>query len=266
MILCSSGVLFRPEVFDADAILEFGPQLPVDGIEVLVTRRMVGQLVEVADHLMDSDLRFPVVHAPKRAGAALPGSEAVEQLEETAVFAANIGAGLVVLHLWDLPRADADFDGRLEAAVLAANIVDQHGLRLAVETIPCQHGTPLANVKRVLEHDPRIAVTLDTEFLAYHGELDAAFEAQWLWADGFVRHLHVKDYGDGLLDAQGIRRYLLPGEGTVDFRAIFDALERWRFTGSVSLEAPSLLPDGSPDIETLIRSLSRMTQRPWAFQ
>lgn len=265
MILCSSGVLFRPETFDADAILTFGPRLPVDGLEVLVTRRMVGRLQEVPERLGQCSLRFPVVHAPKRVGAALPTREAVDQLEETATFAAAIGSELVVLHLWDLPKSDADFDGRLEAAVLAADIIGREGLELAVETIPCEHGTPLGNLARVVEREPRVSVALDTEFLAFHNELDAALEAAWLWTSGSVRHVHVKDYTDGLFDSQGVRRYLLPGQGSIDFRAVFGALEAWRFSGSVSLEASALLPDGQPDVEALSRALKRMSRSPWAF-
>lgn len=266
MILCSSGVLFRPETFDADAILEFGPQLPADGIEVLVTKRMVGRLDEVADRLNSSELRFPVVHGPKRLGAALPTPEAVEQLEEAARFATAIGADLVVLHLWDLPESDGDLDGRLEAAVLAADVLDHHGCRLSVETIPCIHATPLANIERVLEREPRATVTLDTEFLAYHDEIGAALDAGWLWRDGVVRNIHVKDYARGLADEDGVRRYLLPGEGAIDFPALFQALNGLGYSGTVALEAPSLQSDGRPDVPTLARSLRRMSHHPWAFQ
>ncbi len=265
MILCSSGVLFRPEVFDAESILTYGPRLPVDGLEVLVTRRMVGRLSDVADELKSADLPFPVVHAPKRVGAALPAPGAIDQLEETASFATAIGARLIVLHLWDLPDSDRNFTGRLEAAVVAADIAEASHVDLAVETIPCDQGTPLGNVRRVIEHEARIGIALDTEFLAFHNELDAALSEQWLWTDERVRHIHLKDYAGTLFDADGTRRYVLPGEGSIDFRSFFAGLERYNFTGSVSLEAPALLPSGEPDLDALMRTLARISQSPWSF-
>jgi sugar phosphate isomerase/epimerase len=266
MILCSSGVFFHPQTDEIDAILSFGSELRVDGLEVLVTRRMFSRLADAAEQLGRTALRFPVVHAPKRLGAAIPAPEAIEQLEEIVRFAAQIGASLVVLHLWDLPESDTDLEGRLAAAVIATDIVARQGLKLAIETIPCHHGTPLRNIERILEHEPRVGVTLDTEFLALHDELDAAMQADWLWADGHVRHVHLKDFDGGLFHASGARRYLLPGEGTLNFRGLFPALENRRFAGSVALEAPAFQPDGQPDVERLNGVLARISRSPWSFR
>lgn len=272
MILCSSGVFFVrgpggryvvPDGPDVSAILELGPQLDVDGIEVLVTRGMVAHLDAVADALAGSALPTPVVHAPKRAGAALPGAEAVAQLGETARFAARVGASIAVLHLWDLPDGDRDLGARLEALTLAADIFEPHGVTLAIETIPCLESTPLRNIERVLEHDPRVAAALDTEFLAMHDEISDALAADWLWPH--VRHVHVKDYGGALLDDDGIRRYVLPGDGMIDFHALFDVFESRGYEGAVSLEAGAALPEGGIDVGVLRACIARMSHSPWTF-
>ena len=60
-------------------------------------------------------------------------------------------------------------------------------------------GSPLENVRRALERDDRCRVTLDTEFLAHHAELDAALADDALWER--VAHIHVKDYAGSLRDA-----------------------------------------------------------------
>src|SRR5207248_3851880 len=101
---------------------------------------------------------------------------------------------VIVLHLWDLPDSDRDMSGRLDAAVIAADITERHRIELAVETIPCTHNSPVRNVASVIERDPRIGVALDTEFLAYHDEFEAAIESDWLWEPGVVRHVHLKDF------------------------------------------------------------------------
>ncbi len=274
MILCSSGVLFHrgpdgrlvaPRDDHVADILSVGPRMPVDGIEVLVTRRMVGSLKEAADRLLVSSMSFPVIHGPKHVGAALPSQEAVSQLDEAAWFAATIGAQDLVLHLWDLPESDTDFAGRLKAVVIAADVAAKHGIRLLIETIPCQESTPLRNLERVLEHEPRVGVALDTEFLALHGELEEALAADWLWAEGHVRHVHIKDYDGNLSGPDGTRRYLMPGDGLIDFPGVFRAFNKRRFPGTISLEAATYLHDGKPDIEGACRAIARMSHSPWSF-
>ena len=69
-------------------------------------------------------------------------------------------------------------------------------MTLTAETIPCSAATPLENVKRAVDTDERCRVTLDTEFLADHGQLEAALADGELWP--YVAHVHVKDDGGGL--------------------------------------------------------------------
>ena len=272
MILCSSGVFFVrgpdgawvvPDGPDIGAIADIGPRLGVDGVELLVTRGQLGHLDALAEIVDALPLQVPVIHAPKRFGAALPGDDAVAALDETARFAARIGAGVAVLHLWDLPDGDRDFDGRLDAVVLAADIFEPHGVTLAIETIPCLVGTPLRNIQRVLEREPRVGVALDTEFLAMHNEVDDALAADWLWPH--VLHVHVKDFADALVDADGVRRFHLPGAGTVDFPKVFDTFEQRGYRGAVSLEAPAVRPEGGVDVDALRRCFARMSHSPWRF-
>jgi sugar phosphate isomerase/epimerase len=263
-ILCSSGAFISGKP-DEDSILEVGPQLPIDGIEILVTRRMVGRLDEIGQTLRGCGLAFPVVHSPKSVGSRLPDDGACDELAETMRFARDVGASVVVLHLWDLPESDHDLDGRLMAAVIAAELAADNGVELALETIPCSRATPLTNLERVVCHEPRVGIALDTEFLAHHEEVEAARSADWLWEDGRVRHVHLKDFDSGLLDEKGHRRYLLPGDGGIDFPGFFATLADRNYTGTVSLEAPARTADGVPDVERLSRVLSRINADPWSF-
>jgi len=58
-------------------------------------------------------------------------------------------------------------------------------------------GAPLANIRLALEHDARCKVVLDTEFLGFYGQLEQSVAADWLWVDGAVRHIHLKDSTGG---------------------------------------------------------------------
>ena len=265
-ILCSTGALFPPGRADLDVITAVGARLGVDGLELLVTSSLAERLDEVAESLATSSAPFPAIHARKSLGSNLPSDAAVAHLEETLRFAQTIGASVVVLHLWNLPESDADLPGRLEAIRVACDVADGHDVTVAVETVPCLRSTPLRNLEAVLEHEPRATCALDTEFLAHHGELEEALDSDWLWADDRVRHVHVKDYAGGLLDGEGVRRYLHPGEGTIDFVHLFDALHHRRYPGAVSLEAPAYLASGLPDVDGLRRSIGRMRHTPWRFE
>jgi sugar phosphate isomerase/epimerase len=111
-----------------------------------------------------------------------------------------------------------------------------------VETIPCTVGSPVDNVRRACELDPRCRATLDTEFLALHGQLDRAHEL----ADR-VAHVHVKDFDPAVWGTKP-RRYLLPGEGVLDLDGF---LERLPYDGTLTLELSAVRDDGGIDADRL---------------
>lgn len=259
-LLCSTGAFSRfPDLTDHRRVLEFAPRLPVDALELLVFPTW--DLDAVAAELASSAVDLPVVHADKTVGAALGAATleeraaAAARLEDNVRFAARVGAGVVVLHLWDLPESDADLSRNIEAVERCHDAAAAEGVVLAIETTPCDHATPLANVAAVLAAESRAAVALDTEFLALHEELDAALAADWLWHRPVVRHVHVKDYGGSLRGTDGLRRYLQPGEGELDFPAVIESLRERGFTGTLSLESSAVGPDGEVDVGRIERSL-----------
>jgi sugar phosphate isomerase/epimerase len=265
-LLCSTGTFTRhPDQPSHRAILRYGPLLPADGLELLIYPSWHAQTVLVAQELAATGLRFPVAHAEKGIGAALGSAEAdkltqgLQRLAANCRLAADVGAGLVVLHLWDLPDSDEHLARNLAALEDCLELATRAGVELAVETVPCRRADPLGNVRRVLERYPRCWVTLDTEFLAFHDQLEAALDADWLWESGRVCHVHVKDY-DGCMWAEGgSRRYLHPGEGHIDFAHFFSALRRRGFDGAASLEA-SGMRGGDIDVKWLVDSLNTLRE------
>ena len=262
-VLCSTGVFTQePEWDDPALIYARAPRVPADGFEVLIYHDWYGVLDDVARHLRAIDRPCPVTHAEKSIGPLLVDdrARALHRFEANCRFTRAIGAGTLVLHLWGMPHADARLDTQLDALSHLLDVADNHGLRLAIEAIPCRVHDPLSNIQRVIARDERAWVALDTEFLAMHEQLDAAMAADWLWTSGRVCHLHIKDYDGRQTDAEGRRRYLHPGEGTIDFPALVARLVARGYAGPISLEATVLDAAGSADLPRAWRSLSSLRE------
>ncbi len=205
------------------------------------------------DERVVDDLRgLPIVtaHADKPIGATLAGDRpALGRFALNCRIASELGGKLIVLHLWELPDGDRFLDRNLDRLPALLDLAEEHGLTLAVETIPCTVGTPVGNVRRACERDERCRVTLDTEFLALHGQLDEALDLAER-----VAHVHVKDFDPGVWGTKP-RRYLLPGEGVLDIDGF---LERLPYDGTVTLEMSAVTDDGGIDTERLEVALARL--------
>ncbi len=243
--LISTGSVTRnPDFPDHRRILEHIPPLELEA-----------SIHSWNDHVVE-DLRglpFVTAHADKRTGATLSGDDPdLARFALDCRIAGRLGAELVVLHLWELPDGDRHLDRNLDRLPALADIAEEHGVTLTVETIPCTVGTPLDNVCRACERDPRCRVTLDTEFLALHGQLDRAHELGEL-----IAHLHVKDFDPAVWGTKP-RRYLLPGEGTIDVDGF---LERLPYDGTLTLEMSAVGPNGEIDacrLEAAVAWLRRL--------
>ena len=97
-------------------------------------------------------------------------------------------------------------------------------------------------MRRACERDPRCRVTVDTEFLALHGQLDRADELGEL-----IAHVHVKDFDPAVWGTKP-RRYLLPGEGTLDIDGFLDRLP---YDGTLTLEMSAVGANGEIDADRL---------------
>ena len=266
-LLCSTGTFSRfPNFTDYHALLTYGPQLDVEGFELMFYPAWYPHLKRIADDLGKSRLNIPVMHSEKNIGVALGNPEpatraqGVQWLEDNCRLAHSLGTRVLVLHLWGWPELDDHLEYNLQPLHECLDIATRYGLELAIETIPCRLADPLHNIHRALEHDQRCRVALDTEFLAQHQQLQEVFLANWLWKTGHVCHVHIKDFDGQAFLPDGNRKYLHPGEGHIDFTRFFTDLKHCGFHGSVSLEAPVIDAEGNVNIAKLQKSLSMMRQ------
>jgi sugar phosphate isomerase/epimerase len=266
-LLCSTGAFSRyPDHTDYRAVLTYGPQLDVDGFELMFYPEWVEHLDEIAGELGQSGLRFPALHAEKSVGTALGSLQEEEREQGLHMLEANyrlgsaLGTRLLVLHLWGWPELDDRLEVNLQCLGRCLDLAESHGLELAVETIPGRHADPLSNVRSAIEQDARAKVALDTEFLARYGQVEEALEAAWLWQEPIVRHVHIKDFETTLFSRENNRRYLHPGEGEIDFARVFDALKAHNFHGNISLEASAINSEGVVNVEQLQKSLALLRE------
>lgn len=264
-LLCSTGAFGRhPTLIDHMDIAQYAPGLPVEGLEIMYYPEWTPRIERIADDLLATGLRFPALHVEKNAGPTLLSESAEQRAQGRAWFAAScrlaqlVGGRVAVFHLWGMPGSDEHLERNLAVLGECIDIAEEHGLELAVETIPCLKSTPLEVIQRVVEHDPRCRVALDTEFLAIHGQVEATLDADWLWERDLVRHIHLKDYDGQQYTADNYRRYLHPGEGKLGFPRFFARLKERNFQGNLSLEASVVSPDGRRDMVKLQKSLAHI--------
>jgi len=267
-VLCSTGVLTRePDRSDHKQILEHGAKLGTTALELLLHEAWYGHLDEVVEDLKGSSFSFPVVHSDKGIGAGLGSDDgdevenALQRLEVNCRAAAALGAKTLVLHLWEPPTGDDEIERNLEQLPACLDTADAYNVALAVETIAGSSGTTLANLQLALERDTRCGATLDTESLGLHGQVAESISAEWLWAKKRVRHVHIKDF-DGRLRKAGERRYLLPGEGSLDLKGFLGGLVERGYSGAITVEGSAVTQSGELDdarleqIATVVRELA----------
>ena len=256
-ILCSTGAVTHHPIRADHRLTAVAAELPADGLELSIYTGWIDGGETVADELAALALPVETAHAEKAVGARLSEGDAagIDRLEASAALAARLGARLLVLHLWELPLGDRHLERNLELLPGCVDAVERHGLTLGIETIPCSVGSPLTNVRRAVERDPRCVAVLDTEFLALHGELDEALDAGLP-----VGHVHVKDFAGAIHRGDPRTRYRLPGEGHLDLDGFLHALKETGYEGALTLEASAVDADGGLDRARLAEIAAALTR------
>jgi sugar phosphate isomerase/epimerase len=174
------------------------------------------------------------------------------------------GLELSISRVWEAARVEHDLHAaglRFQTAHLDKRIGAELLEDAAAALAQFETGSPLENVRRAVETDDRCRITLDTEFLAHHGQVDAALADDELWER--VAHLHVKDYAGTLRDAANTRRYLIPGDGTIDWDRVFGTLQERSYDGALTLEVSSVTAAGTVDEQRFRAAESWLRERPW---
>ena len=264
-VLCSTGALItRFNGRDPRLLKDILPGLEADGLEFMIYPSWDDKLDEVREIMLrlvnESGAFIPAVHADKRIGELLSlGSD--EEIREAGMrfvrgcgIARELGAELLVLHLWGGPASDRNMERNLSVLGDYIRIAEEHGLLLTVENVVCAEGSPLEHVKEIMRAFPEARFTIDTKMAEFHLELPQTVGCSELWG-GRAAHIHVNDYAGGYKDFSDLRvRHI--GEGHVDFKPFFERILTCGYTGYATVESTSVLQDGSIDLPRLNRSLN----------
>ncbi len=268
LLLCSTGAISRGvDLSDHRHFVRTGKMLASDGLEVMIFDRWYQRFDEIAADFAASGIRIPATHAEKNLGPNLASDDAalvtgtLARYSENCRFTHLLGGDRTVLHLWGLPESDRVLGRMLAMLPELVERAAEHHVQLAIESIPCLVADPLANIQRVLEADPRARAALDTEFLSMHNQLQAALDADWLWEQGAVVHVHIKDFLDPRHVDPARRTYLQPGDGEIDFSSWFARLAMRGYRQTISLESPASREDGSVDTDRINVSLAFLRER-----
>ena len=260
-VYISNGcIITRNNGRDYRLIPRYAKQLPVDGVEFLMYNVWDDDVKGLRSFLKGCGLSFPVTHMDKQVGEMLAESGLTNKSEILRYFkrdlatACELGSKKLVLHLWNGPCSDRNFDSALSLFGDLYEIADQEGVLLTAENVACKRNICLDHLDALLKEYPFARFTFDTKMAFLHGENELLAKPEWAHLIPAISHLHVND--SRMEDAGGGRLPIMHiGDGDVDFDVFFALLKERKFCGTATIESTSVLEDGSVQIEKLTKSI-----------
>lgn len=244
-LLCSTGALIgKRNNRDYRLLTPLSHELTCDGYEFMMYSSWYDEVDKISRFLQKSALPIPVVHCEKHIGEKISRNGEGDQAKAFDLFEVNcrlageIGAGKIVIHLWDGLISDQNFSNNREAYARLQDIAERHGVDLLVENVVCNAADPMARWLELTECYPDIHFCFDTKMAAFHNQLDLLYkeEYNWLWQDGHIRHYHVNDYAGGYMDWQNLKALPL-GAGNIDFDRFFAFIHKIGYTDAFTVES-----------------------------
>jgi len=248
-----------------------------DGVELMMLQFYYDKLETVADAVNASGLvsADSVIHCEKEIGTMIsdagvlradgkPDEAEALYREAYALYLKNCrmaertGLHRMVLHLWGGRSSDGHMDYNASKLDELSSTAASHGVRLLVENIPSSHGDPRSNWRSLLPLPENTAFIFDTRFGKLHEQIPETLTDPQIVPH--IEHVHISDFGGTYRDFAALRPILHPGEGTIDFAEAASLLGGMNYTGTVTLESPVMLDDGSVDSAKLERTLAYLNE------
>lgn len=264
-VLCSTGtVIGRTNNYDYTLIEQCSDKIKCCGFEFMIEPVWYGgdKLDEIASNLLPFNINFETMHMDKYIGEMISRNEtgdidgALRIFELNCAAASKLGVKLLVLHLWGGHPSDKNIGINIKTYADLLEIAGKYNLILTVENIVCNTYNALIHMKKLYEiYGNNIKFTFDVRQAEFHKMLKETCEADFLWENNLVPHMHIADYKGGYMDWSRLRPVLHPGEGDVDFDYLANFLEKIHYAGSFTLEAGAKTETGGIDFEKLNKSL-----------
>lgn len=268
VFVSTGAVMGRLTNYDYSVIKTILPSIcektGADGIEYLIMAPLYPVIDDVRRVIKDSGLLCPVIHADKEIGIILScgseddAGEAIRRWEINCREAQLLSVPRIVLHLWGTGESDSRFEYNASFLPKIIEIAKKYGVRPLIENIPCTCADPLTRWRQIAEYD--VDFIYDVRFGRLHGQNEAIEKSEFM-KDGRITHMHISDFGGETGDFSRIRPVLHPGEGTVDFSALWHDLSDAHYKGSFTLESPADFSVRPIDTKKLTHSLSYLRQK-----
>ena len=261
ILLSTGAILTRRNNRDYSQLPAIVPQLHCDGLEFMMYQSWYEGHIDALKRVL-ADYNVPVFHMTKHIGEYISLgelTEAVTIFRADCALARDIGAHLLVLHLWSGRPSDQHIERNIAAYPVLREIAEEHGLLLTVENVLCNTRDPMTHMRALVDAYPDIAFTFDTKMAAFHSQEEALYnpENAWLWPR--IRHFHVNDYAGGHMDWDNMRVRQL-GQGRIDFDRFFAFVREVGYQGDFTCEATAVSEDGSIRYGEMNASLERIAK------
>lgn len=262
-ILCSTGCLIgRPVNRNFYLLKDFAPKIDCDGYELMFYTDWYERSDELASFVNSLEISVPSFHVEKRIGSLIAEEkldEALQLFSMNCDCAKKMGSRMLVLHLWNGIISDSNIESNYKAFPVLESMARDHGLRLTVENVVCNHQDPQTHLLELRRRYPDISFTFDTKMAAFHSQVDDIFapENKHLWEN--ISHIHLNDYRGGHMDWANLKT-LHVGLGDINFDSFFENLANVGYKGGFTVEATSFDQNGSVDFELLNSSLDKVRQ------
>ena len=263
-ILCSTGAIVgRPNGRDITLLEQALERLDCDGYEFMMYDSWYDKLNDIRTFMRSFPAPVPVFHTEKTIGERLSRGTDVDTAEALRLFEINcelakeIGAGTLVLHLWNGVGSDRNISHNLHSFGLLRDISNRYDLLLTVENVVCERSDPLDHLTVLSQMYPDIRFTFDTKMAAFHGQLERLYEARSAPIRDRVCHLHINDYGGGYMEWTKLQTLHI-GDGSIDFDKFFAFLKQWGYQESLTIESTAFDQSGRVNFEKLNQSIEKI--------
>jgi len=246
-VLCSTGtVIGKLNNFDYTLIPEYASRINCDGFEFMTEPfwNSEEEINKILSSLLPHKINFVTLHMDKHIGDMLSKNEsgdidgALRVFELDCKAASKLGAKLLVLHLWGGYDSDKNIGVNIKTCADLLDIAGKYNLTLTVENVVCNTYNALTHMKKLYEtYGNDIKFTVDVRHAEFHKMLKETCEADFLWENNLVPHIHIADYRGDYMDWSKLRPVLPPGDGNVDFGYFGEFLKKINYAGSFTLEA-----------------------------
>lgn len=169
--------------------------------------------------------------------------------------AAWLGAGVLIVNaeraVEDPAAREEQFARVVDRMAHLCALAEKGGIRIAVEPEPLLVIAGVDDMLRLVEAvgSPALAVNLDIGHAEVtEGDVPAAVEQ----LGELIVHTHIEDIADR------VHKHLVPGEGHIDFRAVFDAFARVEYDGVHTIDLFSLGADADRTAAAALNALKRI--------